>query len=407
MLDDGIVRHSHSHFNSPILLVPKKSSTGDKKWRLVVDFRQLNKTILPDKFPLPRIDEILDNLGRAKYFSTLDLMSGFHQIPLEEQSKKYTAFSSNTGHFEFNRLPFGLNISPNSFQRMMSIALSGLPSECAFLYIDDIIVVGCSINHHLSNIRKVFNQLRKFNLKLNPKKFQFFKSEVTYLGHCISENGILPDKSEFDVVLNYPVPKNIDETRRFVAFCNYYRRFIPNIAEIALPLNKLLRKNIIFKWDENCQKSFNILKNELISPRILKFPDFKKDFILTTDASKLACGAVLAQQYNGAELPVAFASKAFTKGEANKSTPEQELIAIHWAITYFRPYLFGRKFIVKTDHRPLVHLFSMRNPSSRLTRIRLELEEYDFEVKYIKGNSSQMLCRASKLTPMDLNNCTF
>lgn len=220
-----------------------------------------------------------------------------------------------------------------------------------------------------------------------PQKCHFFKSDVTYLGHHISEQGILPDKSKFSVIFNYPVPKTADETRRFVAFCNYYRRFIPKFAEIACPLNKLLRKNVIFKWDEDCQNSFNILKNELLSPRILKFPDFKRDFILTTDASKMACGAVLAQRYGDTEFPIAFASKAFTKGESNKSTPEQELLAIHWAITHFRPYLYGRKFYVKTDHRPLIHLFSMKNPSSRLTRIRLDLEEYDFEVIYIKGKT--------------------
>ena len=174
MLDDQIIQPSTSPYNSPVLLVPKKSTDNDKKWRLVVDFRQLNKKVIADKFPLPRIDEILDQLGRAKYFSTLDLMSGFHQIELDKKSKQYTAFSTNSGHYEFNRLPFGLNISPNSFQRMMTIALSGLPPECAFLYIDDIIIVGCTIKHHLNNLEQVFQRLRKFNLKLNPSKCKFF-----------------------------------------------------------------------------------------------------------------------------------------------------------------------------------------------------------------------------------------
>lgn len=385
MLADKIIQPSISSFNSPILLVPKKSETDEKKWRLVVDFRQLNKRIIPDKFPLPRIDEILDHLGRAKYFTTLDLMSGFHQIELDENSKKATAFSTTTGHYEFNRLPFGLNISPNSFQRMMTIALSGLPPECAFLYIDDIIVVGCSVNHHLANLEKVFEKLRFYNLKLNPSKCNFFKNEVTYLGHHISDKGIQPDKSKFEVIKNYPVPTNSDEVRRFVAFCNYYRRFIQNFANIAYPLNKLLRKNVTFSWTTECQAAFDTLKSTLISPTILQFPDFKKQFILTTDASKTACGAVLAQQHGNIELPIAFASKAFTKGESNKSTIEQELIAIHWAIMHFRPYLYGRKFLVKTDHRPLVYLFSIKNPSSRLTRMRVDLEEFVFDVEYVQG----------------------
>lgn len=397
MLKEGIVKHSISPFNSPILLVPKKSTTDEKKWRLVVDFRQLNKQIIPDKFPLPRIDEILDHLGRAKYFSTLDLMSGFHQIPLDESSKQYTAFSTEQGHFEFNRLPFGLNISPNSFQRMMSIALSGLPPHCAFLYIDDIIVVGCSVAHHIENLRKVFMQLRKFNLKLNPSKCQFFKNEVTYLGHHVSKDGIQPDKSKYSVLVNYPVPANADEVRRFVAFCNYYRRFIKNFADITNPLNKLLRKGTVFTWSIECQRSFEKLKSKLLSPQILQFPDFQKDFIIITDASKMACGAVLAQLHDGVELPVAFASKAFTKGESNKSTIEQELTAIHWAINYFRPYVYGRKFTIRTDHRPLIYLFSLKNPSSKLTRMRWDLEEYNFEVEYIKGKSNVLSDALSRI----------
>lgn len=401
MLDDGIIQHSTSPYNNPILLVPKKSD-GEKKWRLVIDFRQLNKNISPDKFPLPRIDEILDQLGRAKYFSTLDLMAGFHQIPLTNESKKYTAFSSSKGHFEFNRLPFGLNISPNSFQRMMSIALCGLPPQCAFLYIDDIIVIGCSISHHFSNLREVFQCLRKYNLKLNPSKCHFFKSEVTYLGHHVSNMGIQPDKSKFLIIEKYPVPKNVDETRRFVAFCNYYRRFIPNFANICYPLNKLLRKNIKFEWSPECQIAFDFLKKSLLSPNILQFPDFQKQFILTTDASKVACGAVLAQVHDGVEKPIAFASKAFTKGESHKSTIEQELTAIHWAVLHFRPYLYGRKFVIKTDHRPLVYLFSLKNPTSKLTRMRCDLEEYDFSIEYIKGKSNVVADAFSRI-PLDMN----
>lgn len=388
MLKNKIIQNSVSPYNNPILLVPKKSATGDKTWRLVVDFRQLNKKISPDKFPLPRIDEILDQLGRAKYFSTLDLKSGFHQIPLSEESKKYTAFSSNSGHYEFNRLPFGLNISPNSFQRMMTIALSGLPPETAFLYIDDIIVIGCSINHHIANLKEVFQRLRKYNLKLNPHKCNFFKADVTYLGHHISASGIQPDKNKYTAIMNFPVPTNTDETRRFVAFCNYYRRFIPNFAHITNPLNVLLRKDVPFQWSDACQQAFDSLKRSLLSPNILKFPDFRKEFILTTDASNVACGAVLAQLHDGVELPISFASKAFTKGESNKSTIEQELTAIHWAVQHFRPYLYGRKFKIRTDHRPLVYLFSMKEPSSKLTRMRLDLEEFDFEVEYIKGRSN-------------------
>lgn len=388
MISDDIIEPSVSHFNSPILLVPKKSEDNSKKWRLVVDFRQLNKKILADKFPLPRIDSILDQLGRAKYFTTLDLMSGFHQIPLVEEARKYTAFSSPDGHFQFKRLPFGLNISPNSFQRMMNIALAGLTPECAFVYIDDIVVIGCSIDHHLNNLEQIFKRLRHYNLKLNPQKCKFFRTEVTYLGHKITNNGILPDDSKFQTIRDYPEPTNVDEVRRFVAFCNYYRKFVPNFAHIAKPLNNLLKKGTTFSWNDERRRSFHLLKHHLLSPRILQYPDFSKDFILTTDASDVACGAILSQLHENCDLPIAFASKSFTKGEKSKPVIEKELTAIHWAIDYFKPYLYGRRFKVRTDHRPLVYLFGMNKPTSKLTRMRLDLEEYDFDIEYLPGRAN-------------------
>lgn len=388
MLEEDIIEPSISSYNSPILLVPKKSEDNNKKWRLVVDFRQLNKKILADKFPLPRINDILDQLGRAKYFSTLDLKSGFHQIPLDPEARKYTAFSTASGHFNFKRLPFGLNISPNSFQRMMNIAMAGLNPECAFIYIDDIIVIGCSINHHLNNLKKVFERLRHYNLKLNPTKCKFFCTEVIYLGHKITDKGILPDSSKFQVIKDYPIPTNADAVRRFVAFCNYYRKFVPNFAQIAQPLNNLLKKGVKFCWNDIHQNSFNKLKQILISPTILRYPDFSKTFIVTTDASDTACGAILSQNYGNDDLPIAYGSKGFTKGERNKPTIEKELTAIHWAVNHFKGYLYGKRFVVRTDHKPLVYLFNMKNPTSKLTRMRLDLEEFDFDVEFISGKNN-------------------
>lgn len=388
LICDDIIEPSVSPYNSPILLVPKKSEGQDKKWRLVVDFRQLNKKVLADKFPLPRIDEILDQLGRARYFSTLDLMAGFHQIPLDPESRKFTAFSTNTGHYQFKRLPFGLNISPNSFQRMMNIAMAGLTPEIAFIYIDDIVIIGCSENHHINNLTEVFKRLRHYNLKLNPSKCKFFQTEVVYLGHKITDKGILPDDSKFDTLMKYPVPKNSDEVRRFVAFCNYYRKFVENFASIAHPLNQLLRKDTKFIWSTQCQQAFDYLRYQLMTPKILQYPDFNNKFILTTDASDIGCGAVLSQITDKGDLPVAFASKTFTPGEKNKAVILKELTAIHWAINYFRPYLYGRRFTVRTDHRPLVYLFKIKDPTSKLTRMRLDLEEFDFDVIYIRGKEN-------------------
>ena len=180
LLDDDIIEHSTSPYNSPLLVVPKKSDGDEKKWRLVVDFRQLNKKIVNDKFPLTRMEDVLDKLGRAKYFSTLDMTSSFHQINLDKKSREPTAFSTINGHYQFKRLSFGLKISSNSFQRMLTIALSGLDSK-AFLYVDDIIIFGCSLKHHNDNLIDVFERLKRYNLKLNAKKCVFLKSEVVYL----------------------------------------------------------------------------------------------------------------------------------------------------------------------------------------------------------------------------------
>ena len=403
LLNDDIVEPSNSEYNSPILLVPKKSLPGseEKRWRLVIDYRQLNKKLVSDKYPLPRIDDILDQLGRAKFFSVLDLISGFHQIELDENSRNITSFSGEQGSFRFKRLPYGLKISPPSFQRMMTMAFSGLGPNRTFIYMDDIIVIGCSEAHMVANLKDVFETCRKTNLKLHPEKCNFFSSEVTFLGHKCTDKGILPDDSKYDKILSYPKPTNADEAKRFVAFVNYYRRFIPNFSFYSIHLTQLTKKNKPFIWTNECDTAFQYLKKALLSPPILKYPDFNRPFCITTDASKIACGAVLSQNYDGVQMPIAYASRSFTKGESHKSVIEQELTAIHWAINYFKPYVFGKKFLVQSDHKPLTYLFTLKNPSSKLTRMRLDLEEFDFEVQYIKGKDN---CGADALSRIDFEN---
>lgn len=400
LMADNIIEHSVSPYNSPLLVVPKKSANDEKKWRLVVDFRKLNDKIVNDKFPLTRIEDVLDRLGRARYFSTLDMTSSFHQINLHENSRPLTSFSTGSGHYQFKRLPFGLKISSNSFQRMLTIALSGLDAE-SFLYVDDIIVFGRGLKQHNENLVKVFKRLRNYNLRLNASKCRFLKSEVVYLGHLITDKGITTDPAKDKVIKEYPVPKTVDEVRRFVAFCNYYRRFVKGFADIAKNLNSLLKKNATFEWNEKCQDSFDTLREKLINPPILQYPDFDKTFILTTDASNYALGAVLSQGKVGTDLPISYASKSLAKHDLNKPIIEKELLAIHWGITFFRPYLYGRKFIVITDHRPLVSLFSHKNPSSKMTRIRLDLCDYDFEIIYKKG---KMNTNADALSRITLNS---
>lgn len=314
LLKNELIEPSTAVYNSPIILVPKKSAGLEKKWRMCIDYRRVNKKLIPDRFPLPRIDEILDNLGRAKYFSVIDLFSGFHQVPLAPNSRDITTFSTEQGSYKWKVLPFGLNVSPNSFSRMMSIAFSGLPPDRAFLYIDDIIVIGRTENHHIVNLKSVFDILRKHNLKINPEKCKFFQAEVTFLGHKCTANGILPDSEKLRAVRDWEIPHDKDSVIRFTAFANYYRKFIPNFAEIVSPLSQLTRKRVVFKWSTEHQEAFEKLQSELISPRILQYPDFSKEFILKVDSSSLGCAGVLLQSHNGTEMPVSYFSKTFQKG---------------------------------------------------------------------------------------------
>lgn len=397
LLDNGLVEPSCSNYNSPLILVPKPEINKEKRWRMCVDYRLVNKKLIADKYPLPRIDEILDGLGRAKVFSVLDLFSGFHQIPLDEDSRDITSFSTSDGSYRWKVLPFGLNVSPNSFSRMMSLAFAGANQVQFFLYMDDVIVIGNSVKHHLKNLEEVFTICRKRNLKLNPLKCKFFRSEVTYLGHRCTSEGILPDPDKLKCVIDYPVPIDKDSTKRFVAFANYYRRFLKNFSGTSAPLNRLTRKSVDFIWTKDCQTAFDKIKKMLTNPPVLAYPDFSKPFIITTDASKYACGAVLSQEIDGFEKPVAFASKSFTKGEINKITKEQELIAIHWAVKHFRPYIYDTFFKIKSDHKSLIYLFSLKDPSSRLTRMRLDLEEHNFVIEHIKGKDNVVADALSRM----------
>lgn len=383
MLKEGIIEPAQSEWSSPILLVPKKTNNNnEKKWRLVIDYRKLNDRIKDDKFPLPNITEILDSLSGAIYYSHLDLFSGYYQVNLNTESRKYTAFSS--GQYQMTRMPMGLKTSPSSFSRMINIAMSGLAYEKCFIYLDDLIVFGRNLEDHNKNLMVVLQRLRQVNLRLNPQKCNFLKKELVYLGHVVTGNGILPDPNKTKVMENYPIPKNLDEVKRFVAFANYYRKFIKNFAKLAFPLNRLCKKNQPFIWDSQCQESFDLLKTSLVTPPVLQYPEFTEnnEFQVQTDASGYAIAGILS---NKDGRPVAYASRSLNKAEINYPTIEKELLAIVWTVKHFRPYLFGRHFRVKTDHRPLVYLFSMKEPSSRLLKFRMALEEYDFTVEYVKG----------------------
>lgn len=386
MLQDGIIQNSTSPWSSPIWVVPKKlDASGKRKWRIVVDYRKLNQKTIDDKFPLPNITDILDKLGKAQYFTTLDLANGFHQIEMHKDDIPKTAFSTDTGLYEFRRMPFGLKNAPSTFQRVMNNVLRGFQNEICLVYLDDIIIFSTSLQEHVQRLKLVFERLRQSKFKIQLDKSEFLHKEIAYLGHKVTENGITPNPDKIEAVKNFPVPKTPKEIKAFLGLAGYYRRFIKDFAKISKPLTSCLKKNAKIEHTPSFLQAFNHLKELLINAPILKYPDFSKPFVLTTDASNFALGAILSQGTPPKDQPIAFASRTLNETEQRYSTIEKELLAIVWSCKYFRPYLYGRKFQIFTDHRPLVWLFNLKEPNSKLMRWRLKLEEYDYEIIYKKG----------------------
>ena len=386
MLDQDIIQHSISPWSSPIWVVPKKlDASGEKKWRVVIDYRKLNDITIGESYPIPQISEILDQLGNSKYFSTLDLASGFHQIPIASEDADKTAFSIPEGHFQFKRMPFGLKNAPATFQKLMNTVLSGLQGIHCYVYLDDIVIYSFDLNTHIEKLQKVFDRLRYFNLKLQPDKCEFLRREVNYLGHIITDEGVKPNPEKVKAVRDFPIPRTQKDIKSFLGLISYYRRFIPNFSLIAKPLTSLLKKDAKFVWNNEQQLAFETLKNKLLSAPILSYPDFTKPFILTCDASNYAISAILSQGEIGKDRPIAFGSRTLNKAELNYSTTEKECLAIVFGTKLFRPYVYGRTFTIVTDHKPLQWLFNCKDPGSRLVRWRLKLEEYSYTIKYKKG----------------------
>lgn len=386
MLKQGIISPSTSPYNSPLWVVPKKSdASGEKKWRVVIDFRKLNDVTVGDSYPLPSIEYILDQLGHSSYFTTLDLSSGFWQVKMKPDDIPKTSFSTPTGHYEFNRMPFGLKNSPSTFQRLMNIVLCGLQGLHCFVYLDDIVIYASSLEEHTMKLKSVFSRLRLNNLKLQPDKCEFLHREIAYLGHVITEKGVKANPEKIRSIKDYPKPKDEKQIKQFLGLLGYYRRFIKDFAKHAKPLTQLLKKDVKFHWDESQETAFNHFKSILTTEPILQYPNWKEPFVLTTDASNFAIGAILSQGPVGKDLPIAYASRTLNKAETSYSTSEKELLAIVWAVKHFRPYLYGQKFKIVCDHRPLTWLFNCKDASSRLVRWRLKLEEYDYEIVFKPG----------------------
>ena len=387
----GVIRPSTSEWASNCVVVDKK---GDESKRMCIDYRPLNKvTVNPDSYLLPRIDDTLDALQGAKYFSTLDMILGYHQIELTEESKPKTAFHApycNPSQWEYNYMPFGLVRAPRTFQRMMDRLIQGLEYEVALCYLDDIIVFGPSIDVCMDRIDIVLTRMRNANLKLKGNKCLLFAPEVKYLGHIISAKGVSTDPAKVAAVSQWHAPKTIRQVRSFLGMINYYSRFIKNLAELAGPLNVLLHKNTKFVWNNIQQQAFEKLKERLISAPIMSYPMKKGMFILDTDASDYGYGAVLSQlqeDYNGKEQEksIAYYSKRFTDRERKYCTRQRELLAIINAVKHFNVYLRGVTFLIRTDHASLKYIKTVKELPAQFYRWIMYLEEYSYKIEVRKG----------------------
>lgn len=404
MLEQGIIRPSYSPWSSPVWIVPKKmDASGKQKWRLVIDYRRLNEKTVTDRYPLPNINEILDKLGRCMYFSTLDLASGYHQIEMNPSDIKKTAFTVEGGHFEYVRMPFGLKNAPSTFQRVMDNVLKEYQGKICLVYLDDIIIFSTSLQEHLENTKKVFQRLRESNLKVQIDKSEFLHKEIAFLGHIVTTEGVKPNPDKVKAIREFPIPRSRKEIKSFLGLLGYYRKFIKDFAKLTKPMTECLKKDKKIVLDDRYIQTFNICKELLINDPILQYPDFSKPFNLTTDASNYAIGAILSQGPIGSDKPVCYASRTLTDSEVNYSTIEKELLAIVWATKYFRPYLFGHKFKIITDHKPLTWLMNLKDPNTKLVRWRLKLEEYDYEITYKKGKSNTNADALSRIRPQEIN----
>ena len=393
MLDQGIIEPSDSPWSSPILLVKKQ----DGGQRFAIDYRRVNDLSKNTFFPLPTMTDVLDVMADRcpKLYTALDLRSGYWSVPLSPRAQDVSAFSCHEGHFSFKRLPYGLKGAPFTFQCLMQNVLNGLLFKTVLCYIDDVLVMSQTFDQHLEHLSEVFQRFREARLRLHPKKCTFAVSEVKYLGVILSKDGVKLDKSKLKVMEEFPRPNSVKSLRSFTGLTGYYRRYIRGYAEIASPMNRLLKKDMPFEWDEACEIAFVRLKSALVSAPVLAFPNLNKEFILVTDASTLALGYVL-QQYDddGKGLhPVGFGGRALRGPELNYSVTDLEFLGILEAIKYFHPFLANRKFTILTDHISLTFLKTLKVGQGRIGRWALFLQNYDFEIKHVSGRSN-VVCDA-------------
>jgi hypothetical protein len=352
LLEAGIIQRSTSQFSSPAILVKKKDGT----WRLCIDYRALNSMTVVHKFPVPVIDELLDELSGACWFSRMDLRAGYHQIRLAPGEEFKTAFQTHAGHWEYTVMPFGLAGAPATFLGAMNDTLQPLLRKCVVVFFDDILVYSRSLPEHILHLNQVLQLLKKDDWKVKKSKCAFGQQQIAYLGHTINSTGVSSDPDRIIKVAKWPTPTSSKDVRSFLGLAGYYRKFVKHFGIIARPLFNLLKKNTPFVWTGVTEEAFQLLKQSLVEAPVLKLPDFSRKFVIDTDACDTRVGAVLQQDGH----PIAYMSKPLSPKNRGLSKYEKECIAILMVVEQWRAYLQHQEFLIRTDQKSLVHLEEQR-----------------------------------------------
>ena len=384
------IRPSMSPWGAPVLFVKKK----DGSWRLCVDYRELNKVTIKNRYPLPRIDDLFDQLQGSRVFSKIDLQSGYHQLKIKDGDIPKTAFRTRYGHYEYVVMPFGLTNAPAAFMDLMNRVFKPFLDQFVVVFIDDILIYSKTEEEHAQHLEIVLQILRKHKLYAKLKKCDFWLNKVSFLGHIISGEGISPDPTKIQAIVDWKRPTTVTEIRSFLGLAGYYRRFIEGFAQLAAPLTQLTRKGTKFIWDEKCEENFQELKQRLVTAPVLAVPISGIGFTIFCDASKIGLGCVLMQN----NKVIAYASRQLKTHEKNYPTHDLELGAVIFALKIWRHYLYGERCEIYTDHKSLKYIFTQKELNMRQRRWLELLKDYDININYHPGKANVVADALSRKT---------
>lgn len=387
MEEQGLVEPSTSPWAAPIVLAKKK----DGSFRLCIDYRRLNEVTESDAYPMPNLNDMIRNMRGAKIFSILDLKSGYWQVSLNPDSRRYSAFRTRRGLYQFRVLPFGLKNSPMTFVRLMNEVLRGYLDDFVQVYLDDIVIYSDTYDNHITHLTKVFERLSRHGLTCHPKKCRLGTTEISFLGHLVDSEGIQKQPEKLNAIREFPIPHRVKELRSFLGVCNWYSQFVDNYTDTITPLTNLLKQGTKWRWGQTEQNAFETIKKALYESPKLSSPDYNKPFCLQTDASEIGVGAVLFQRGDRPEERqiIAYASKKLSETQKRYAAVERECLAVIWAVDKFRPYLEPGPFELLTDNSALTWLHKTKDQKSKLTRWALQLSNLDFKTTHVSGSLNQ------------------